>query len=69
MAGIRDARKNNKEVTKEQMDEAKALITTAATAFKDDALTAKTKAAWKSWNRCCDAQLMMKAHGTTQKKK
>ena len=38
MAGIRDARKNNKEVTKEQMDEAKALITTAATAFKDDAL-------------------------------
>ena len=38
MAGIRDARKNNKEVTKEQMDEAKTLITTAATAFKDDAL-------------------------------
>ena len=38
MAGIRDARKNNKEVTKEQMDEAKALITTTATAFKDDAL-------------------------------
>jgi hypothetical protein len=38
MAGIRDARKNNKEVTKEQMDEAKALMTTAATAFKDDAL-------------------------------
>lgn len=38
MASIRDARKNNKDVTTEQINEAKNLITTAATSFKDDVL-------------------------------